>query len=698
MKHIKRIVFALVFIAFLINLSSRNYTVTRKEYNAKSMVDTANKDNLFDILTDFGSKLDAPIVNTNKFACSITNGTTTCDSTPFYDIGVISYSEYNAIGGNNSYLYSNTPYFVLSGAAVSVLTPSGLSDSYTSHLRPSIYIQQDNRIKGSGTASDPYIISNEICLELANSSEIPICSDASADREIGALPLPIKEGYTFAGWYTAPTGGTLVNEATKYSSLTNNTVYARWTANTYKVVYNGNGSTSGTMSESSHTYDSPKALTSNAFTRKYTVTYNYNGANTAPTATSTSTYTFAGWATSTTGNKVYDNGQTVSNLTATRDAAVNLYAKWSGGSITLPTPVKTGFDFSGWYSDSSLTTKVGDAGDSYTPITNITLYAKWGDATNPTCTFNVTTSGITMTTSDNVGVTKYGLTTTNTRTYNSTSTASLSNGTFYGWVEDAAGNQGTCSVTIGGTKVTEYTKTSKTCAYQNQVASGTYTENVTKTCTTSTCSKPGCSCTEAKASGTYVESTSYACTTSTCSKSGCSCTVSGASGTYSQSSSYSCTSSTCGYSGCSCSTNASGSYTSSSTYSCTTSTCSKSGCSCSYTPSGTYTESTTKTCTLSTCGKSGCTCTNATASGTYTESTTKTCTTSTCSKSGCSCTDQYAFGTETSETVTTCSANTVSTCNASNNNKTNVTCTPKTYACADSSYTKLNNTYCYKID
>ena len=66
MKYIKRIIFGALFLALLINLSGRSYTVTTKDYNAKSMTDTAKKDNLFDILTDFGSKLDAPIVNTNK--------------------------------------------------------------------------------------------------------------------------------------------------------------------------------------------------------------------------------------------------------------------------------------------------------------------------------------------------------------------------------------------------------------------------------------------------------------------------------------------------------------------------------------------------------------------------------------------------------------------------------------------------------
>jgi uncharacterized repeat protein (TIGR02543 family) len=51
-----------------------------------------------------------------------------------------------------------------------------------------------------------------------------------------------------------------------------------------------------------------------------------------------------------------------------------------GTAITLPTPVRTGYIFSGWYSDSGFIDKIGDAGASYSP-TGLTLalnaYAKW---------------------------------------------------------------------------------------------------------------------------------------------------------------------------------------------------------------------------------------------------------------------------------------------------------------------------------
>ena len=57
-----------------------------------------------------------------------------------------------------------------------------------------------------------------------------------------------------------------------------------------------------------------------------------------------------------------------------------------GESINLPTPTKSGNTFDGWYTDSALTNKV--TATSYTPTSDITLYAKW--KTTPAETWKVT--------------------------------------------------------------------------------------------------------------------------------------------------------------------------------------------------------------------------------------------------------------------------------------------------------------------
>ena len=57
-----------------------------------------------------------------------------------------------------------------------------------------------------------------------------------------------------------------------------------------------------------------------------------------------------------------------------------------GSATTLPTVTRTGYTLSGWYTETSGGTKVGDGGASYTPTSNETLHAQWTPiaATAPT--------------------------------------------------------------------------------------------------------------------------------------------------------------------------------------------------------------------------------------------------------------------------------------------------------------------------
>jgi uncharacterized repeat protein (TIGR02543 family) len=49
---------------------------------------------------------------------------------------------------------------------------------------------------------------------------------AEKGKGIGILPIPERAGYTFAGWYSAETGGQIVTESTRVSSDV--TIYAHW--------------------------------------------------------------------------------------------------------------------------------------------------------------------------------------------------------------------------------------------------------------------------------------------------------------------------------------------------------------------------------------------------------------------------------------------------------------------------------------
>ena len=118
-------------------------------------------------------------------------------------------------------------------------------------------------------------------------------------------------------------------------------LYAKWTANTYSVKFNKNATdATGSMSNESFTYGTAKALTANSFAR--------------------TGYTFGGWATSATGAKVYNDKQSVSNLTATAGGTVNLYAKWTANTYSVKFN-KNATDATGSMSNQAFTYGVAQA-------------------------------------------------------------------------------------------------------------------------------------------------------------------------------------------------------------------------------------------------------------------------------------------------------------------------------------------------
>ena len=110
-------------------------------------------------LTSFYNTLEDKEVlvqETNKFNCF----TGTCAESTYNNIGLLTDYEYNQIGGVNSYLASNENYYINTSTGIKEVTSSGITNpSNTSGLKPTIYLQTGVQVTGSGTASDPYIIS-----------------------------------------------------------------------------------------------------------------------------------------------------------------------------------------------------------------------------------------------------------------------------------------------------------------------------------------------------------------------------------------------------------------------------------------------------------------------------------------------------------------------------------------------------------
>ena len=125
---------------------------------------------------------------------------------------------------------------------------------------------------------------------------------AAITRDYGAAITrpadPTRSGYDFAGWQPAI-------PATMPAS--NMTCRAQWAPHTYSVSFDVNGGT-GEMQSLAFAYGESTNLPVNAF--------------------SWANHLFAGWATESDGEVAYANGSIVSNLTATANGSVTLYARW----------------------------------------------------------------------------------------------------------------------------------------------------------------------------------------------------------------------------------------------------------------------------------------------------------------------------------------------------------------------------------
>ena len=160
-----------------------------------------------------------------------------------------------------------------------------------------------------------------------------------------------RTGYHFAGWALSSTGSVVYDDQDTYSTNASDTLYAKWTANTYYVNFNSNGG-SGTMTRQTFTYGTYQNLKSNTFTR--------------------TGYTFTGWNRNSAGTSTsYSNGQSVRNLTSTNRGSVTLYAQWKIN-------VEAKYDSAGgyWYVENGKIPQTRVTSSSL--ITNINNSTTWG--------------------------------------------------------------------------------------------------------------------------------------------------------------------------------------------------------------------------------------------------------------------------------------------------------------------------------
>ena len=116
----------------------------------------------------------------------------------------------------------------------------------------------------------------------------------------------MRDGFDFGGWYS---DGAFKKPVETISGMGAKTVYAKWTAHKYTVVFDGNGADKGTMKDQPMVCGTAKALTRNTYTR--------------------TGYTFLGWSADPLAVEAqYKNCEKLQNLTDKDGGIVTLYAVW----------------------------------------------------------------------------------------------------------------------------------------------------------------------------------------------------------------------------------------------------------------------------------------------------------------------------------------------------------------------------------
>ena len=206
---------------------------------------------------------------------------------------------------------------------------------------------------GASTVQPPLTLKFECCEDSFHNHDNLKTTIVYNGDNFTNLPTPAnRDGYGFDGWYTESSYENLVQDGIPIMSTTNFTLYAKWTAKSYRLTYETNQAATGI------TPPSPDMVT---YDQKYSL----------PTLPARPGFTFLGWFD--TSGKQIKTGDTI-KITA----ATTLSAKWEAieytvtfnagnytGAPTIPqghftvdsktitpfpaaTPAREGYDFQSW--------------------------------------------------------------------------------------------------------------------------------------------------------------------------------------------------------------------------------------------------------------------------------------------------------------------------------------------------------------
>lgn len=145
--------------------------------------------------------------------------------------------------------------------------------------------------------------------------------------------------------------------------------------NKYSVIYDGNGATGGTMAKQDFVIGESAKLNPNAFVKESNIHYEFQNGKAAKTVKYT--YSFLGWTNVSNGSRIYNDNQTITDISNTAGDIVVLYAVWYNGSAKFEDAGKKDNSvFKGWNTlpdgSGEYITSIQDINDA-----EITIYAIW---------------------------------------------------------------------------------------------------------------------------------------------------------------------------------------------------------------------------------------------------------------------------------------------------------------------------------
>ena len=195
------------------------------------------------------------------------------------------------------------------------------------------------------TEFNNYLTSSKLTFDSNGGNAVSEVKTIYYGQKYGELPTPIRDNYTFKGWFTEKENGNRITADTVVNALVNQTLYAHWTPNQYSVSFDVNGD---------------KASVN---VNKKTLTFG-DALGSLPTPTR-DYYNFEGWYTA------KDGGTKVTETTTFKSAAdVTVYAHWklkavSGWVVASSMPANAQVINTKWtytlreYSESSSSSKSG---------------------------------------------------------------------------------------------------------------------------------------------------------------------------------------------------------------------------------------------------------------------------------------------------------------------------------------------------